>query len=331
MALSTRSRGPLTCLSLCTTAGELVAERQAAPVPRSAVRPAALVGKVFRGSNVVDRGLLTRKQLRSTAWRRLRQDVYADADLLITHRVLTSAVGLVLPVGAGFGGRSAAGLWGVTDLVGPEDPVEVVLPGGMRWNAGNGVRCRRMLPAQQLVQAGRWRCTSPVDTAVDILRFERRDEGVVVLDHLVHEGMVRLGHVRAAVRDLAPCFGAERARVAAARADGLAESQQETRLRLLMLDGGLPPVVAQFRVFDDHGLVGRVDFALPELRLAIEYDGLWHAERAAFMSDRRRLDRLTAAGWTVLHVTAEDMRHPARLVVRIRAAIARLHEAAEAR
>ncbi len=85
-----------------------------------------------------------------------------------------------------------------------------------------------------------------------------------------------------------------------------------------MLDGGVPPLVAQLRVLDDRGFVARVDFALPELRLAIEYDGLWHAERAAFMSDRRRLDRLSAAGWTVLHVTADDMRHPARLLVRIR-------------
>jgi very-short-patch-repair endonuclease len=308
-----------------------ILERHAALVPRPAARPSALAGRVFRGSRVVADGILTRKQLRSSAWVRLRQDVYADVALPITHRVLTSAVGLVLPEGAGFGGRSAAGLWGVTDLAGPEDPVEVLLPAGTRWNAGNGVRCRSLLPAQQLVQAGRWRATSPVDTAVDILRFVRRDESVVVLDHLVHAGMVALEDVRGAVREIPPCFGAVRAREAAARADGLAESQQETRLRLLMLDAGLPLPVAQFRVRDDQGFVARVDFAFPELRLAIEYDGLWHAERAAFMADRRRLDRLTAAGWTVLHVTAEDMRHPARLVVRIRAAISRQQARAEAR
>ena len=289
------------------------------------------MGKVFRGSRVVADGILTPKQLRSSAWVRLRQDVYADVDLPITHRVRTSAVGLVLPDGAGFGGRSAAGLWGVTALAGPADPVEVLLPEGMRWNAGDGVRCRSLLPSQQLVRAGRWRATSPVDTAVDILRFERRDEAVVVLDHLVHEGMVALGDVRAAVRALPPCFGAVRAREAASRADGLAQSRQETRLRLLMLDAGLPAPVAQFRVRTDREYVARVDFAFPELRLAIEYDGLWHAERAAFMSDRQRLDRLSAAGWTVLHVTVEDMRQPARLVVRIRAAIARLQARAEAR
>ena len=65
--------------------------------------------------------------------------------------------------------------------------------------------------------------------------------------------------------------------------------------------------MAQFRVFDEDGLRRRVDFAYPELRLAIEYDGAWHGERRA-RDDRRRLNRLYAAGWLVLHVTAADMR-----------------------
>jgi very-short-patch-repair endonuclease len=72
-------------------------------------------------------------------------------------------------------------------------------------------------------------------------------------------------------------------------------------------------------VFDEEGLVGRVDFAYPDLKIAIEYDGLWHAEPGQFAMDRKRLNRLVAAGWTVLHVTAADMRHPERLTARVRA------------
>ena len=37
-----------------------------------------------------------------------------------------------------------------------------------------------------------------------------------------------------------------------------------------------------------------------------------------FAKDRKRLNRLLAAGWTVLHVTAADMRHPERLAARVR-------------
>ena len=278
---------------------------------------------MFRGTDVVERGWLTRKQLRSSAWRRLRQDVYADAALPTTHRLHISAVGLVLPEGAGFAGRSAAVLWGATDLASSRDPVEVALPAGQRWNAGPGVRMRRLLPGHELVQRGRWRCTSREDTAVDLLRAATVDDGVVLLDELVRMGVVQLPDVRRAADALPPCPGSARARQAARLADGLAESPQETRLRVLLARAGVPSPVAQHRVFDDAGFVARVDFAYPDLKLAIEYDGLWHGERTAFLADRSRLNRLTAAGWVVLHVTADDLRHPQRLIARVVALRAR--------
>jgi very-short-patch-repair endonuclease len=84
-------------------------------------------------------------------------------------------------------------------------------------------------------------------------------------------------------------------------------------------------------VFDAAGFVGRVDFAYPDLQIAIEHDGLWHAERRAFLADRRRLDRLVAAGWVVLHVTLEDLRDPGRLVARVRAMHAQRSARTEAR
>jgi hypothetical protein len=291
--------------------------REAPPVPTAPARPPQLCGKVFRGADVVARGWLTRKQLRSAAWRRLRQDVYADAALPVTHRLMVSAVGLALPDGAGFAGRSAAVLWGATDLADADHPVEVALPPGRRWNAGPEVRVRSLLPGQELLQRGRWLCTSRQDTAVDLLRFAPLDDGVVLLDRLVQIGVVHLEDVRRAADALPRCPGSARAREAVRLADGLAESPQETRLRLVLTRAGLPPPVAQFRVFDDAGFVARVDFAYPDLKVAIEYDGLWHGERRAFLADRSRLNRVTAAGWVVLHVTADDLRQPERLVARV--------------
>ncbi|RBY91692.1 hypothetical protein DQ244_10370 [Blastococcus sp. TBT05-19] len=278
---------------------------------------------MFRGSTAVRRGLLTAKQLRSSAWVRLRQDVYADAALEITHRLLLSAVGLVLPVGAGFTGLSAAMLWGVPDIAGRDDPVEVVLPEGSRWHPGAGVRVHRTAGAVGLEHAGRWRCTGRVDTAVGLVRRGSEEDAVVLLDRLLAAGMVRLDDVREAVADLARGRGAAQARRVAALAAEFADSPQETRLRLAIVRADLPMPVPQFRVFDDEGFVARVDLAYPELLIAIEYDGLWHAERRAFLDDRRRLNRLVAAGWVVLHVTSDDLRHPDRLVARIRALRAR--------
>ncbi len=84
-------------------------------------------------------------------------------------------------------------------------------------------------------------------------------------------------------------------------------------------------------MFDDDGFVARVDFAYPDLRIAIEYDGLWHGGRRAFLDDRRRLNRLVAAGWIVVHVTLEDMHRPERLAARIRALRAQRLQAMETR
>ncbi|WP_245177298.1 hypothetical protein [Geodermatophilus sp. DF01-2] len=248
--------------------------------------------------------------------------MYADAALPVTHRLLVSSVGLVLPSGAGFTGRSAAVLWGVPGIATADDPVEVVLPIGRRWNAGAGVRVRSFLPEQHLVRCGLWHCVSRADAALAMIRDGDRDEAVVLLDRVLQGGLTTLADVRDSVAGMPPCRGSVQAAWVAREADGLAESPQETRLRLLMRREGLPAPVAQYRVFDQDGFVARVDFAYPELRLAIEYDGLWHGARSAFIGDRRRLNRLTAAGWVVVHVTADDLRHPERLLFRIRGLLA---------
>ena len=79
--------------------------------------------------------------------------------------------------------------------------------------------------------------------------------------------------------------------------------------------------IAQYRVISSGRSVARVDFAWAEERVALEYDGLWHAEPGQFAQDRRRLNRLTEAGWRVIFVTAADLREPAALVARIAATL----------
>ncbi|MGY1708121.1 endonuclease domain-containing protein [Geodermatophilus sp. SYSU D00758] len=64
--------------------------------------------------------------------------------------------------------------------------------------------------------------------------------------------------------------------------------------------------------------VARVDLAFPGERVAVEYDGAWHGEPGQPARDRRRLNTLVAAGWTVLHVTARDLAEPGELIARVR-------------
>ena len=81
----------------------------------------------------------------------------------------------------------------------------------------------------------------------------------------------------------------------------------------------------QFEVWAGGRFLGRVDFAWPEHRVVLEYDGFWHAENRQFLRDRRRLNGLVSDGWTVLHATAADLEDDeafARLVVLIRISLA---------
>ncbi len=68
---------------------------------------------------------------------------------------------------------------------------------------------------------------------------------------------------------------------------------------------GLPDPTPQFYVDPGDGEPPmRVDFAWPDRKIAVETDGnRTHGTRNAFESDRRRDQRLIAAGWTVIRTT----------------------------
>jgi very-short-patch-repair endonuclease len=51
-----------------------------------------------------------------------------------------------------------------------------------------------------------------------------------------------------------------------------------------------------------------VDLAHPDFRIAIEYDSdRWHSGRRRREADAERRNRITAAGWHVVHVTAAEL------------------------
>lgn len=281
-------------------------------------RPPALCGQVFRGRDAVAAGLLTRHQLASRAWRQLLRGVYADSTLPPTHGVAIAGAALIVPRSAVFGGRSAAYLLGAESLVDSGAAVEVIVPEEDRFGPVTGIRVRRTsLPESDIRSVGRYSCTTPLRTALDIARLELLPESVVALDVLLGRGLVSRERLIAAAEGLPSCRGRTRARRAIDLADERAESPQETRLRVLLRTAGLEPV-PQYRVLDPTGrLLARVDLAFPQHRLAVEYDGAWHGEAGQLTRDRRRLNALVMAGWTVVHVTAADLHDPSALVARV--------------
>lgn len=289
-------------------------------MPTPALVPDELRLRPFRGSDAVRAGLLTPRQLRGRTWQRLLHDVYAHADLPLTHALRAEAAAVLLP-GSVVTGVSAAAFWGL-ELAGESEDVEVTLPPDTHMVRVAGIRARRArLVPGHVRRSGRTRLTSTAATALRLADALPRERAVAAVDQLVVAGRADLAEIRH-LAGAARGPGSARARAVAALADGLAESPQETRVRLAIADSTLPPPVAQYRVLVHGRFVARVDFAWPERRVALEYDGLWHSEPGQFARDRERLNRLREAGWTVVFVTAADLRNRARLIARIAAALA---------
>jgi hypothetical protein len=263
--------------------------------------------------------MLTARQLRGETWRRVFHDVYVHRAVPDSHALRATAASVLLP-DAVVTGCSAAVLWGV-ELAGVTDDVEVTLIPATHMVRVEGIRARRArLSREHVGRRGGVPVSSPAATAIRLADAMPRTAAVMAVDQLIATGVVDLTEIRSLAAG-ARGPGSARTRAVAALADGLAESPQETKVRLLIGASPLPSPVAQYRVMHEGRFVARVDFAWPERRVALEYDGLWHAEPGQFARDRERLNRLREAGWTVVFVTAADLRDPVRLVARIAGAL----------
>ncbi len=298
--------------------------------------PDDLLDRPFRGSEALDRGLLTRRQLRSGRWQRVLPDVHVAADVELTHQVLARAAMVLLP-SAVVTGRSAAWLWGV-DVDGPDGaaqsaPVEVTVPAGGTTRVPGLLLRRRALPAHQ-VGCPPWLRDVPTlwpeHAALELAAEAGRGhlESVVVLDQFCETAPVTLAQLRALSLGWTG-RGRRQLLAALADADGLAGSPPETRLRLGFRTAGLPAPVAQYDLRTAGGArVKRLDFAWPHLRFALEYDGSTHVVtstrregRFDLPKDRRVLNQVQELGWRLFYVTAPDPHDMADLVTRVGAAL----------
>lgn len=89
------------------------------------------------------------------------------------------------------------------------------------------------------------------------------------------------------------------------------ESDLEDALLEVIARAGLPPPVRQFELREEGVLLGRVDAAYPQQRIALEADGYeFHSARAEWLHDRRRQNAFVSRGWHFLRFTVEDRKIP---------------------
>jgi very-short-patch-repair endonuclease len=101
------------------------------------------------------------------------------------------------------------------------------------------------------------------------------------------------------------------------------ESHLERRFLRLVRLAGLPEPAQQLEAFDEHGFIMRIDFAYPELFIAIELDSVaHHLTNQAFELDPIKRNRLEVAGWLVLTFTGRRLRaRPTSVCEQLAAAI----------
>jgi hypothetical protein len=263
-------------------------------------------------------GMARRRQLRKAGMsrRRLRAAVAAGDLRLVTPDLYVTADpqpdellrGAVVRLGAVVSHHSAALLWGIDLVETPECP-HVTVPRNRGGADHAGVRVHRAdVPATSLRDVGGVDVTDPLRTLLDLCRALPCEQAVAAVDSALRQQLVTVEELTAALRELPPGPGRRHVTRVLDLIDPQSGSVLESLCRVLLTLRGLRPPEVQLVIRSRGQWIGRVDFAWPELRLIVETDGFaFHSDRARYRSDRRRLNALQLAGWTVLRFSWEDV------------------------
>jgi very-short-patch-repair endonuclease len=269
----------------------------------------------FRGSVAVASGRLTRGLLRGPRYERLFPDVYVPAELEVDLALRARAAGVLVAGRGVVAGYAAAELLGASSGA-PDSPVDVLAEGHHRWP---GIRVRRECVDKDEIQLiGGTPVTTAGRAAYDLARWAPTlAERVAAVDALAfRRGVTPADVVVLRHRHLGAHGGGDVAEVLAL-VDPRAESPMESRVRVALVLGGLPPEVQYPVVVRGHRY--RLDLAYPHHRVAVEYDGVDHRGQRRARRDLIREAALTGAGWRVLRFDADEVLfRPDRLVATVR-------------
>ena len=253
-----------------------------------------------------------RYRVKTGRWEQLSFDVFRVAGSPRTWRQDLLAAVLIWGSGAAASHRAAAPLFRIPNL--DAGWIGLTVPRGRTRVAAPGVVHRHPLDRVDVTVVDAIPTTTPARTLIDLAAVLSADALEEALDDALNRRLVTLASMR---RRVAAIARPGRPGIAAVRRllddrdpeAAVPESIMERRAMRIFRKAGLPAPVAQYEIRSGERLVARLDFAYPDVKLAIEADGYAsHARRERWERDRARDARLTLLGWRVLRFTWSDIK-----------------------
>lgn len=261
----------------------------------------------FLGTEALALGTLTRRALQSQ-YDRIYRDVYLAKGETLTAETRAVAAWLWSGRQATAAGFSAAALYG-TQWIDPHLPAELYRRNG---KPADGIVIHRdELFEGETREVRGIRATTPARTAFDLGRRDRRLRALIAVDALANATTLQTSEVLPLLDCHRGVRGLVQLREIVDLMDNGAESPQETRTRLLLIDSGLPRPQTQIGVGR-----WRIDMGWDEFKVGVEYDGPQH------WTDPRRRTRdiekyadLDDRGWRMVRVNDELLRYRSRAII----------------
>ena len=262
------------------------------------------MGEVFIGTEAIADGRITRHALQRW-YRPIYRGIHVPRGADPSLRDRATGAWLASDRKGVIAGAAASALHGAS-WVDDDIPIELI---SSRARPQPGLLIRDEVMADDETT---WACKLPVTTrertAFDLGRYRPRDEAIALIDALMRVRFISTEDVLVLAERYRGARGLKALRAALPLVDGGAASPQETRLRLLFVDAGLPKPTTQIPICDHRGrLIRMVDMGWEQFMVAAEYDGDQHrTSRLQYVKDIRVLPKLERMGWNVIRVIKED-------------------------
>jgi hypothetical protein len=250
---------------------------------------------------------LSRARLRGSGYVRLAHDFFARLDDAVDLREKLLLLHTLLPDDAAFSHLTAAALLGA-HVDAPQRHHVVLTPRRVLPQRAEFVVHSRQITPDDVVVHRELRLTSGPQTFLDLAALLPAEELVAVGDALYRGGQLSPEGLALRLKRADRVRGVVRARECAPLLSPLAASRPESLVRYWLATSDLPDPVPQIPIHDSWGReVAHADLGYEEWKIALEYEGLQHAERDQFGRDIDRYSLMAADGWLTLRFATRHL------------------------